>query len=123
MELSLSINVEDDDDEYLQEFWGNDDGVEDSETAGEDGVDMHDYFDVKVIMDSGTYGEIKLEFPRCYYTSVPTAITGAEPRRPDLAIACEADTVELDDGTTEVHTPLYVRIENALGDLSDKPSS
>lgn len=111
-ECGLTINVLDEDTDFLEEFWGNANGPADSEWQNEAGVDTHVPFPVETFFESGEFGDMKIVMPKCYYTKVPTAISGGDPRRPDLAIKCEADTVLLADGITEVKTPVYILLEN-----------
>ncbi len=120
-ECNLTINVLDEDKDYLEEFWGTEDGPNDAVYNDGEGVDQHEPFPVDVYMESGVYGDIHIHFPRCYFTQVPTAITGGEPRRPDLAIKAEATNVTLDDDSTVVKTPVYIQLGNEEPEIEDPP--
>lgn len=110
-ECSLTLKMRDTDSTILQKFWG-------SDSATEPGTDPHTPFSVTATFNSGSYGTMTIQFPRCYYKKIDTSIKGAEPREPSIEIGCEAAEVTLLDGTTKVFTPVYVKVENDLTSLT-----
>jgi hypothetical protein len=99
----LAIKINDDGSEKLEAFWGNATGPSNDPQA---------LFAVQSIFDSGTFGNMHINFPRSYYTKAPTDIKEAEPRTPELGIGIEADEITLADSTTKVVSPVLITLQN-----------
>lgn len=101
-----------------EKFWGDVNGPSPSGAK---------YFPVKVHLDAGTvfantgtdFGECEITFPRCYFSTVPLSYSGRDPMSQGVEIVVQGGgTVTLADGTTQVSTPMYVRLRNRRGDLT-----
>lgn len=91
----------------LEKFWADADGVSDKH---------HTPFAVKEEFSSGTFGNMNISMPRCYYTKVPTDLKGGDPRQPELGVMPEASIITLADTATEVLSPLLITLENFEGE-------
>lgn len=106
---SLTLKMKDESSSILEDFWGNNSGAsEDSPTT----------FEVVTTFDAGSAGTMTVKFPKCYYKKIDTSIKGAEPREPQVELGCLEKEITLNDGTTKVTTPCYVKIVNSETDLS-----
>jgi hypothetical protein len=100
---SLGIKMEDDCKDKLEDYWGGENGPS---------IDKHTPFTIASLFNSGVFGEMEVEFPKCYYKKIPTDIKGADPRIPDISIGVEAANLLLNDGTTEVISPVLITLKN-----------
>lgn len=106
---SLTLKMKDDDSSILEAFWGDSSGASESSPAT---------FQVVTTFDAGSAGTMTVTFPKCYYKKIDTSIKGAEPREPQVELGCLEDEVTLNDGTTKVTTPCYVKIVNSETSVS-----
>ena len=106
---SLTLKMKDESSSILEDFWGNNSGAsEDSPTT----------FEVVTTFNAGSAGTMTVKFPKCYYKKIDTSIKGAEPREPQVELGCLEQEITLNNGTTKVTTPCYVKIVNSETDLS-----
>ena len=62
--------------------------------------------------DSGSFGTMDIMAPRTTISDMPTDIKGSDPRIPQVAFQTEATNVTLNDGITQVNTPILVTLKN-----------
>ncbi|MBT9143184.1 MAG: hypothetical protein DDT29_01583 [Dehalococcoidia bacterium] len=103
-ECGLTIKREDETSAILDEFWAS--------AAGPSNV-THTPFVTESTFDSGAFGNMVVRFPRCYYKTISTTISGTELRVPDLSIGTEAAEVTLaGTGAPTVVTPVVITVRN-----------
>jgi hypothetical protein len=85
-------------------------------------------FPVEVSIDSGptfgtvdNYGKGLMRFPKCYYNTVPTSPSGREEMSNEVEIAVLEDVVTLENGTTQVSTPYYIKLNNRAPSMVAAP--
>lgn len=101
--IELGITVRDDATTYLEALWGSATGPTEVPT---------DNFPVETTFASGSFGNMKVSLPNCYYKEAPTDIKGSDVRTPDLTIGVEKDDITLKDSTTIVTSPILVTLTN-----------
>jgi PKD repeat protein len=100
----LTLTMKDYDSGLLQRYWG---GVN-----GPSSGSMQTPFVLDSYFDSGAFGNMDIMAPRVTISDMPTDIKGADPRIPQVAFQLEATNVTLNDGVTQVNTPILVTIKN-----------
>ena len=99
----LTLTMKDYDSAKLEKYWGGPTGPTDEPQLP---------FVLDSMFDSGSFGTMDFMAPRAYISKMPTDIKGADPRIPQVQLTLEAEDVTLNDGITEVNTPLLVTLKN-----------
>jgi hypothetical protein len=101
---TFAANLWFDSDDELEKLWGGASGP--AATGPAEGF-------LRVVLDGGAGGEVRLDLPKYIYTQVQQQPSGRSELVQAVTGRAFPDTVTLEDGVTDVSTDIYARIENA----------
>lgn len=109
-ECNLSLSLFFTDTSWLEDYWGTASGP----SGGPDSVvEKACLFE----FDGGVYGKCKILFPRLRMTGIQIQPSGRGEIVQPVEVQAFQATTTLDDGVTEVTTPVLVSLENDEGDM------
>lgn len=93
--------------DYLQKFWGGNDGPKCTTT----------YFPYAIDFEDEQGNKMQLLFPKCAYKSVKQPVEGADLIKQDIELNVFKGPVKLNDDETTVYTSMLATIENDATDI------